>query len=245
MPGVQKSYQAQHASSGSGGGAAGYAAANGRKAHAEGVAGEGVRTSRPGDQRMSGYRQDASRSEGGTRQVLSHGSGQSQQSLQQSLVVEDLRKGLSGAVDRWISARNSLPGEDSGRFPSEIHRLAQLIAFETCEKGRAADQAVASDPSDASDGVIGREVVTTRFRLAHPDMQKVPFVFQATHHSLTGTTGTGHHIKGLRWKVEFELIGFFLLALHTQTLDREYSNLTLESVHHQISETILSPSKRN
>lgn len=172
------------------------------------------------------YRQGEVTRSDAARAVGAHSSGSHQshglQSLQQSVVTEDLRKGLGGAVDRWISARNALPGEDSGRFPSEIHRLVQLIAFEACDKSRTAEQPVESDASDASEGVCGKEVTTTRFRLAHPEMQKVPFVFEVTNHFFSGNVvGSEQQIRGLRWKVEFELIGFFLIALHTQALDRK------------------------
>ena len=149
---------------------------------------------------------------------------------------EDLRRRLGGAVERWISARSALPGgegDDLGVFRPEIERLVKLIAFEAFEIKKELDEAEGADRGAAAAAVAaaasvgdvcGREVTTTRFRLEHPEV-KAPFVFESTQHvfsgSVLGTAGQHHRLEGLRWKVEFELIGFFVLALHTQTYEVE------------------------
>jgi hypothetical protein len=149
---------------------------------------------------------------------------------------EDLRRRLGGAVERWISARSALPGgegDDLGGFRPEIERLVKLIAFEAFEikqeldesedSGGGAVAAAAAAAAAAGDG-CGREVTTTRFRLEHPEV-KAPFVFESTQHTFSGSVlgaaaaAGRHRLEGLRWKVEFELIGFFVLALHTQTYE--------------------------
>jgi hypothetical protein len=156
---------------------------------------------------------------------------------------DDLRRRLGGAVEQWISARSALPGgegEDLCGFRPEIERLVKLIAFEAFEIKQELDEAEGGDgdggadgggdPPTASGDTYGREVTTTRFRLEHPEV-KAPFVFESTQHVFSGSVlgaaaaaagGVGrqrHRLEGLKWKVEFELIGFFVLALHTQTFE--------------------------
>jgi hypothetical protein len=218
----------QHAAITGGSLPAGYHSVNGRRTHPEGVAGDAARRSAgdriQGAQQNHAVAQNASRAGAGHHvQGGLHGH-QVHHTLQQQALAEELRKGLGGAVERWISARNALPGEDSARFPSEIHRLVGLIAFDACEKSRGVGEFAPPDVIGGGGETISRtEVTTTRFRLAHPEI-KSPLVFEATNHIFTGSilgTGSEHNIQGLRWKVEFELIGFFILALHTQTYDSE------------------------
>jgi hypothetical protein len=221
---------AQHSAIGTGSSPANHASANGRRAHAEGVAGDSAR--RSGGDRYSGVQPHQAIANSPARPAASisghtyaHGSVQghhSHHTLQQQALAEELRRGLGGAVERWISARNALPGEDSARFPSEIHRLVGLVAFDGCDRSRGVEERAPSDVLGGGSETVSRtQVTTTRFRLAHPEI-KSPLVFEATNHIFAGSilgTGTEHNIQGLRWKVEFELIGFFLLALHTQTYD--------------------------
>ena len=139
-------------------------------------------------------------------------------------VNEKLRRSLGGAVERWISARSALPGgdeDDLGVFRPEIERLVKLIAFEAHESKYEIDEDVGSSGQDAQvEQPCSREITKTRFRLAHPEI-KVPFVFESTQHifsgSVLGAGEMGHRLEGLQWKVEFELIGFFVLAFHTQS----------------------------
>mmetsp|Transcript_39696 Transcript_39696/g.94045 ORF Transcript_39696/g.94045 Transcript_39696/m.94045 type:complete len:166 (-) Transcript_39696:63-560(-) len=125
-------------------------------------------------------------------------------------------------------------------------RLAKLIAFEACELKREEEglEAFTQNPSPEGCESLSREVTTTRFRLIHPEI-KAPFVFEATHHVFAGELlGTGKRLDGLTWKVDLELIGFFLVAFHTQTYQcgEELDRSLLDEVRSALN-TPLSPSE--
>mmetsp|Transcript_34123 Transcript_34123/g.90171 ORF Transcript_34123/g.90171 Transcript_34123/m.90171 type:complete len:531 (+) Transcript_34123:254-1846(+) len=204
---------------------------------------------------------------------------------------EDLRRRLGGAVERWLSARSSLPGgegDDLGGFRPEIERLVKLIAFDAFEIKQENEEVEGSrHGSNGVDGCGGaatsglgngddsfewcssKEVTTTRFRIAHSEL-KAPFVFESTQHVFTGSMGlvpgegvgadsgsaangacleqadsASHRpprLEGLLWKVQFELIGFFVLAYHTQSyqVDEDVELLRLEEVREALQTHITS-----
>lgn len=199
----------------------GYVSVNGR-GHPEGIAGNSMRSRGDiGGQMMGDHAGHLQHGFVDPRELGGHGH-LVHQNVQQQALTEDLRKGLGGAVERWISARNMLPGEDSARFPSEIHRLVGLIAFEACERSRGEEEQVDEQGEGSGEGVCRTETTVTRFRLAHPEV-KGPFIFEATNHFFSGTiVGAETCIEQLRWKVDFELVGYLILALHTQSYESEF-----------------------
>ena len=91
----------------------------------------------------------------------------------------ELRKGLGGAVERWIKARSAVVGLEDPAFASEVMRVAKLIAFEACgvQREQEGEEAFVQHPSAEGCETLTRETTTTRFRVVHPEV-KTPFVFE-------------------------------------------------------------------